>query len=51
MSHRGRRVSSQPRRPTWVTTLQSALGKIIDQLRSYSTVPEARAFLGMWMAH
>ncbi|MGY2024706.1 helix-turn-helix domain-containing protein [Nocardia gipuzkoensis] len=33
------------------TRLQSALGKIIDQLRSYSTVPEARSFLGMWMAH
>ncbi|MGK8487844.1 helix-turn-helix domain-containing protein [Nocardia asiatica] len=33
------------------TRLRSALGAIVDQLRSYSTVPEARAFLGMWMAH
>ncbi|WP_174185343.1 helix-turn-helix domain-containing protein [Nocardia barduliensis] len=32
------------------TRLQSALSEIVNQLRSYSTVPEARAFLGMWMA-
>jgi hypothetical protein len=32
------------------TRLQTALGEIVDRLRSYSAVPEAREFLGMWMA-
>jgi len=32
------------------TRLQTALGEIVDRLRAYSSVPEARTFLGMWMA-
>lgn len=33
------------------TRLQTALGEIVDKLRSYSSVPEARTFLEKWMAH
>ncbi|NKY29555.1 helix-turn-helix domain-containing protein [Nocardia gamkensis] len=32
------------------TRLQTALGEIVDTLRSYSSVPEARSFLEVWMA-
>ncbi|MEU6827046.1 hypothetical protein ABZ894_00180 [Nocardia beijingensis] len=32
------------------TRLETALDKIVDRLRSYPAVPEARAFLAMWMA-
>lgn len=32
------------------TRLQTALSEIVDELRPYSSVAEAREFLGMWMA-